>query len=92
MVEAAEVVSERFFAFKIDIEGGEIGIFRLKILGGRVVCVGKKQPRCEFFPQGDEALKGLADFQGAHPADEVGGNFVADIDSGERRVLADGFE
>ena len=57
VVQAFHVAPECRLVFQIDVEGGEIRVFRLQIFGARVVRVGEQQLRREFPAQGDQLAR-----------------------------------
>jgi hypothetical protein len=89
VVEAFEVGAEGGFVFEVEVEGGEVGVFGFEVFGGGVVGVGEEEVWGDLFTEGDEVFEGLADADGADPAGEVCGDFVADVDACEGGVVGD---
>lgn len=85
VVEAAEVGAEGLRLFEVEVEGGEVRVFGFEEFGGGVIGVAPEEVGVEGFSFLDEFFECLAGFPGGHPADEVGGDFVADEDGGEGR-------
>jgi len=72
--------------FEVDVERGEAGVLRFEVFGGWVVCVCKEEMGCNAPACGDEFFEFLSNANWIHPADEIGRDFVSDVDAGEGRV------
>ena len=52
VLEAFDIFPECVRLFEVDVEGGEIGVFRFEVFGARVVGVGEEQVRCDLRGRG----------------------------------------
>ncbi len=87
VLEPGQVALQRLAVFEEDVEGREVGIAGLEVLGARVVGVGNEEVGVSFRPTGlDEIFQGFADLHRAHPAHQVGGNLVGNEEGAESGV------
>jgi glutamate dehydrogenase (NAD(P)+) len=88
VVEAPQVAAKLGLVFQIDIHRRKIGVSRLEVFRARIASVGEHQVGRRSPAGGNQLFDRLPHRCGTHPAHQIGGNFIADIDGRERGMIA----